>query len=154
MSNSMNRILILILISLLINSNTTGQTVNEFQGDIVHVTINDSLEFESISINLVENLGWHPTIIPLFKEGTIIESHFPRKAGIYNLTINYADELFYNEILLFRLDPKSEKLQFEFYRDRNRIYCKIRSTYASELNKEIVLNKLADELKSILKAND
>ena len=66
------------------------------------------------------------------------------------MVINYSDELFYSEIVLYKTKPTRETLEFSFYKEGERIFCRIKSDYAAELNKEIVLNKVNSELKDIL----
>ena len=123
----------------------SDQTKNKIQ-----VTSNESIDLNDIQINLGEGLGWHTTIIPIFHNGQVDVSHFPVEAGIYNLIINYQDSLFYNEVVLYRLDPKFENLSFNFYTEYNRVFCQMNSIFASELNKEIVLNKITNEMKEII----
>ncbi|WP_298145794.1 hypothetical protein [Flavobacterium sp.] len=83
-----------------------------------------------------------------------MENAFPKEVGIYSLTINYSSELYNSEIVLYKMTPDLEKLTFDFYQDCGRIFCRINSDYAPELNKEIVLNKLSDEIKDILKSRE
>jgi hypothetical protein len=94
------------------------------------------------------------TLFPLFEDNRIVENVFPKEAGIYSLTMNYSSELYYSEIVLYKITPNLEKLTFDFYQDCGRIFCRINSDYAPELNKEIVLNKLSEEIKGILKATE
>jgi hypothetical protein len=70
--------------------------------------------------------------------------------GIYNLAITYSDELFYIETVIYKNKPKYEEIKFEFYKENERIFCKINSLQIPELNKEIVMNKLEGELKDII----
>jgi len=126
-----------------------GQNLNK-KNDKIQVTSTEIIDLNELRINLGEGLGWHTTIIPIFRDGKVDQSHFPKKAGIYNLTMNYRDSLFYNEVVLYRLDPESEKLSFDFYEENQRVFCRITSIHAPELNKEIVLNELGEELKEVI----
>jgi hypothetical protein len=141
--------LFLILISMTI----FAQKKTEFEGEKVKVSFGDKVESEKMSIKFSQGT-WNVTLFPLFEDNRIVENVFPKEAGIYSLTMNYSSELYYSEIVLYKITPNLEKLTFDFYQDCGRIFCRINSDYAPELNKEIVLNKLSEEIKGILKATE
>lgn len=130
-----------------------AQKKTEFEGEKVKVSFGEKIESEKISIKFSQGT-WNLTLFPLFENNRIVENVFPKEAGIYSLTINYSSELYYSEIVLYKMTPNLEKLTFYFYQDCGRIFCRINSDYAPELNKEIVLNKLSEEIKDILKATE
>ncbi|MFA0962866.1 hypothetical protein AB9P05_13770 [Roseivirga sp. BDSF3-8] len=140
--------LVLLLLTLNISS-VMGQNLNK-RNDKIQVTSTEAIDLNELCINLSEELGWHTTMIPIFHDGKVDQSHFPVKAGIYNLTMNYRDSLFYKEVVLCRFDPESEKLSFNFYEENQRVFCRITSIQAPELNKEIVLSELDEELKELI----
>jgi hypothetical protein len=43
-----------------------------------------------------------------------------------------------------------EEISFDFYHDSGKIFCRIKSDYAQELNKEIVMNKFDEETQKII----
>ena len=138
-------------IFLLITMTQFAQSKAEFEGEKVKVSFGENIDSKKISIKLAQGT-WNVTIFPLFQNNEIIENTFPKEAGIYNLVINYSDDLYYSEITFYKMEPKFEKLSFDFYQDGGRIFCRIKSDYAQELNKEIVLNKHSDEITEILKS--
>ena len=126
-----------------------AQNKTEFEGEKIKISFGEKIESEKITIRFSQGT-WNVTLLPLFENNRIVENVFPNEAGIYNLTINYSTELYYSEIVLYKVTPNLEKLSFDFYQDCGRIFCRINSDCAPELNKEIVLNKLSDETKNIL----
>ena len=48
------------------------------------------------------------------------------------------------------MSPKSEEISFDFYQDAGKIFCRIKSDNAQELNKEIVMNKFDKEIQEII----
>ncbi|PIF31999.1 hypothetical protein CLU81_2511 [Flavobacterium sp. 9] len=122
---------------------------SKFENEKVKISFDKNIDSKKLSINLGQGT-WKVYLYPIFKNNQLVENVFPKEAGIYNLTINYADNLFYNEIVLYRMNPDSEKLSFDFYQDSGRIFCSIKSEYAQELNKEVVLNKFNDDLQEII----
>lgn len=119
---------------------------------MINITTDQNIETEKLTIKLVEGFGWNITLYYLFLENKIVENNFPKEKGIYTLVINYSENLVYTELVLYKNDPKSEYMEFDFYKENNRIFCRIQSDYAIELNKEIVMNKLDSEMKKILKS--
>ncbi|MBQ0910053.1 hypothetical protein KBJ98_15195 [Flavobacterium sp. F-328] len=130
-----------------------AQKKTEFEGENVKVIFDEKIESKKMSIKFSQGT-WNVTLFPLFENNKIIANVFPKEAGIYSLTINYLSELYYSEIVLYKMTPKLEKLSFEFYQDCGRVFCRINSDYAPELNKEIVLNELSEEIKDILKETE
>lgn len=126
-----------------------AQTKTEFKGKKVTVSFDKNIDSEKVSIKLTQGT-WNITLFRLFENNQIVENAFPAEAGIYNLIINYSKDLYYNEIVLYRMSPKNETLSFDFYQDSGKIFCQIKSEYAQELNKEIVLNKLDKEIQEII----
>ena len=130
-----------------------AQKKTEFEGENVKVNFGEKIDSGKMSIKFSQGT-WNVTLFPLFENNRIVENVFPKEAGIYSLTINYSNELYYSEIVLYKMTPNLEKLTFDFYQDCGRIFCRINSDYAPELNKEIVLNKLSNEIKDILKSTE
>lgn len=132
---------------------TFSQKKTEFNGEKIKVTFGEKIESQKMSIKFSQGT-WNVTLYPLFANNQVVENAFPKEAGIYNLTINYSTELYYSEMVLYKMEPNLEKLSFDFYQDCGRIFCRIKSDYAPELNKEIVLNEFSDEMKETLKATE
>ena len=132
--------------------NLIAQRHTEFENNMINITADHNIETEKLTIKLVEGLGWNNTFYYLFRENKIVEKNFPKEKGIYTLVINYSKNLVYSELVLYKTDPKNEHLKFYFYKENNRIFCQIKSDYAPELNKEIVMNELDPELKKILES--
>lgn len=130
-----------------------AQNKTEFEGEKVKVSFGEKIESEKMFIRFSQGT-WNVNLFSLFENNRIVENVFPKEAGIYSLTINYSSELYYSEIVLYKMTPNLEKLTFDFYQDCGRIFCRINSDNAPELNKEVVLNKLSDEIKDILKATE
>lgn len=122
----------------------------EFKNNKLEISFGEKIDSNKMSIRLSQGT-WNITLFSLFEDNQIIESSFPSEAGIYSLVINYANELFYSEIVLYKANPKFEKLSFKFYQECERIFCSISSEIALELNKEIVLNKIDGNIKGLLK---
>lgn len=137
------------LFFILISMTQFAQTKTEFEGENVKVSFDKNIDSEKVSIKLGQGT-WNVTLFPLFENNQIVKNAFPTEAGIYNLIINYSNDLYYNEIALYRMSPKSEKLSFDFYQDSGKIFCRIKSDYAQELNKEIVMNKFDKEIQEII----
>jgi len=137
------------LLFILISMTQFAQTKTEFKGKNVKVSFNENIDSEKVSIKLVEGT-WNMTLFPLFENNSTVENGFPSEAGIYNLIINYSDNLYYNEIALYRMKPELEEISFDFYHDSGKIFCRIKSDYAQELNKEIVMNKFDEETQKII----
>ena len=127
-----------------------AQTKTEFKSEMIIITTDQNIETEKLTIKLVEGFGWNITLYDLFLEKKIVENNFPKEKGIYTLVINYLGNLVYRELVLYKTDPKNEHLEFDFYKENNRIFCRIKSHYATELNKEIVMSELDTEMKKIL----
>ncbi|OXA79458.1 hypothetical protein B0A58_03415 [Flavobacterium branchiophilum NBRC 15030 = ATCC 35035] len=123
---------------------------SQFESNQIKVNFGEGINSEKTSINVSQGIGWIVKIFPLFTQNQINTNAIPNDAGIYRLTINYADQLIYQEIFIYRNTPKDEKLKFDFYIEQNRIFCKIKSEYAIELNKEIVLYPINEEMNNIL----
>ena len=121
----------------------------EFKNNKLEISFGEKIDSNKMSIRLSQGT-WNVTLFSLFEDNQIIENFFPSEAGIYSLVINYSDELFYSEIVLYKTNPKFEKLSFKFYQEGERIFCSISSEIALELNKEVVLNKIDDNVKELL----
>lgn len=126
-----------------------AQSKSDFETGKVKVSFGKNIDSKKVSIKFTEGT-WNVTLYSLFENNQILEKAFPKEAGIYNLVINYSNDLYYSEIVLYRMVPKSEKLSFDFYQDCGKIFCRIKSEYAQELNKEIVMNKYDDEILEII----
>ena len=137
------------LLFILISMTQFAQTKTEFNGKNVKVSFDKNVDSGKVSIKLVHGT-WNATFFSLFEDNQIVENGFPSEAGIYNLVINYSDNLYYNEIAFYRMQPKFEEISFDFYQDSEKIFCRIKSDYAQELNKEIVMNKFDEENQKII----
>ena len=144
--------LITIFLTLFLTFNLIAQTKTDFKSEMINITTDQNIETEKLKIKLVEGFGWNITFYDLFRENKIIKNNFPKEKGIYTLVINYSENLVYTELVLYKTDPKNEHLEFDFYKENNRIFCRIKSYYATELNKEIVMNELDSEMKKILES--
>jgi hypothetical protein len=150
---SKNEIQIIIL-SLFFTVNIMAQEKTEFKSKMINIKVDKNLEAEKLTIKLVEGFGWSMTAYDLFIENELVKNNFPKEKGIYTLTITYSKNLIYQELVLYKSDPKNEYLEFDFYKENDRIFCRIKSDYAIELNKEIVMNELDPEMKKILESID
>lgn len=121
---------------------------------MINITTDQNVESNKLTIKLVEGFGWNITFYDLFRDNKIVENNFPREEGVYTLVINYLENLVYTEIVLYKSNPKYEHLNFNFYKENNRVFCRIKSDIATELNKEIVLNKLDSDLKKLFESID
>ena len=137
------------LLFILISMTQFAQTKTEFKSEKVKVSFGKNIDSEKVSIKLTQGT-WNVTLFRLFENNQIVESSFPVEAGIYNLIINYSNDLYYNEIVLYKMSPKSEEISFDFYKDAGKIFCRIKSDNAQELNKEIVMNKFDKEMQEII----
>jgi hypothetical protein len=141
-----------IILTLFLSISLTAQIEVQFKNVMINITADQNIETEKLTIKLVEGFGWNITIYNLFLDNEIVKNNFPKEKGIYTLVINYSDNLVYSEIILYKTNPKNEHLEFDFYKENNRIFCRIKSEYATELNKEIVMNELDLEMKKILES--
>jgi hypothetical protein len=130
-----------------------AQKKTVYEEEKVKVSFSEKIDSEKISIRLSEGT-WDVTLFPLFEDNKITQNAFPKEAGIYNLTINYSNEFYYSELVLYKVKPTHEKLSFDFYEDCGRIFCRISSYFSPILDKEIVLNKFSEEIIDILKTNE
>ncbi|NUY82725.1 hypothetical protein HUK80_17615 [Flavobacterium sp. MAH-1] len=111
---------------------------------------------ENLTISLSQGT-WNTTTYPLFEKLNSIDIELDREPNIYRLTIKYNAEKVYFENILYMSNPNLDELSFYFYKESERIFCKIKSERVMELNKEIVLGELPDslkELKNVLKDYD
>jgi hypothetical protein len=92
---------------------------------------------------------WNVTIFTLFENQKVVEVDFPRDPTVFRLSISYDSENYYLENILYISNPNLDNLKFHFYKENNRIFCRIESEIVIELNKEIVLNPLASDLKEL-----
>ncbi len=122
---------------------------NQQKSEMIKVKTDKNIDPHKLSIKLSEGT-WKINFYPIFQNNKILSEFFPKEAGIYNLIINYAENLFYIETVIYKTDPKLELLEFEFYKENERIFCKIKSEEISELNKEIVLNKFDKTMQDII----
>lgn len=135
---------IFLLFFIVINAQTEQKT------EMLKVKTYKEIDPNKLSIKLSEG-SWKVNLYPLFQNNKIENDSFPKEAGIYNLTINYGDNLFYIETIIYKSKPKFEVLEFVFYKENERIFCKIKSEQILELNKEIVMNKFENEMQSLIK---
>lgn len=120
-------------------------------GNEIIIQYDDKIEPNKLDIKIVEGItGWNIILNNLFIDNEIFPQNIPNQKGIYTININYNGELTYSELFLYRTDSKKEKLEFNFYKENERVFCKINSRNSSELSKEIVLNQLSEAQKSLL----
>ena len=136
-------LLVTLFLSLIIH----GQ--NELKIEMIKIKTDKNIDPNKLTIKFSEGT-WKVTLYPIFQNNQILKENFPKEAGIYNLTINYGENLFYVETVIYKTKPKFEVLEFDFYKENERIFCKIKSEQIIELNKEIVLNKLSEEVQNII----
>lgn len=137
------------LLLILVSMTQFAQTKTEFEGDKIKVSFGKNLDSQKTAIKFTQGT-WNVTLFSLFENNQIVENAFPSEAGIYNLIITYSNDLYYSEIALYRIPPKKEKISFDFYEACGKIFCRIKSDYAQELNKEIVMNKFDNEIQEII----
>lgn len=135
--------ILFILIFFSINAQNLHET------EMINIKTDNNIDSKKLSIKLSEGT-WKINVYPIFENNKIIKNSFPKNEGIYNLLINYSDNLFYIETVVYKTNPKFEKLEFNFYKENERIFCKIKSEKIVELNKEIVLNKFNEEMQNII----
>ncbi len=136
-------IILIILTSFLSNAQ------NEIKTEIIQVRTDINVDSKKLSINLSEGT-WKVILYPIFQDNQIIKNSLPKSEGIYNLVINYDDKLFYIETILYKNKPTTDELEFYFYKENDRIFCKIKSDLVTELNKEIVMNKIENEMQNLI----
>lgn len=79
----------------------------------------------------------------------MVSVDFPRDPTLFRLSIRYDSENYYLENILYTSNPNLDNLKFHFYKESSRVFCRIESEIVIELNKEIVLNPLASDLKEL-----
>lgn len=117
----------------------------------ITISFDENIDSSKLDIKVVDGFlgGWHTTIYNIFLDNEIDIESLPKSKGIYQLNINYNEELTYTEIFIYLEENNYEQLEFNFYKENERIFCKITSKKSNELNKEIVLNKFSDEIKEL-----
>lgn len=127
-------------------------TIQLFENDneiIIH--FDNKIDVAKLDIKIVEGItGWNIILNNLFLKNEIMPQNIPNKKGIYTLNINYNEEFTYSELFLYLNDSNKERLEFDFYKENNRIFCRINSKNSKDLNKEIVLNEFSEEQQFIL----
>ncbi len=94
---------------------------------------------------------WNVTHYTLFENLSAVTVEFPKDPSLYKMILTYDSEHFYFENVLYISNPNFDTLIFNFYKEQNRIFCKIKSEMVLELDKEIVLNPLPEGLKELKK---
>lgn len=116
----------------------------------ITISFDENIDSSKLDIKMIDGMGgWHTTIYNIFLNNELDIESLPKSKGRYKLNINYGEELTYTEIFIYLNKTDSEQLQFNFYKDNDRIFCKISSKISNELNKEIVLNPFSDEMKEL-----
>ncbi|HEX8016408.1 MAG TPA: hypothetical protein VF465_14335 [Flavobacterium sp.] len=92
---------------------------------------------------------WNVTFFTLFENQKLVSVDFPRDPTLFRLSIRYDSENYYLENILYTSNPNLDNLKFHFYKENSRVFCRIESEIVIELNKEIVLNPLASDLKEL-----
>lgn len=93
--------------------------------------------------------SWNVTFFTLFENQKLVSVDFPRDPTLFRLSIRYDSENYYLENILYTSNPNLDNLKFHFYKENSRVFCRIESEIVIELNKEIVLNPLASDLKEL-----
>jgi hypothetical protein len=122
---------------------------SEYKTEMIKVKTDKNIDPNKLSIKLSEGT-WKVILYPLFENNHIINNAFPKEAGIYRLIINYSDNLFYSETVIYKSNPNLELLEFDFYQENQRMFCKIKSEQIIELNKEIVMNPFDEGIQNII----
>jgi hypothetical protein len=94
---------------------------------------------------------WNVTYYTLFEDLNVVDLELPKDPSLYKMTIAYNSENFYFENVLYISNPNFDTIIFNFYKEHNRIFCKIKSEIVMELDKEIVLNPLPGSLEELKK---
>ena len=116
----------------------------------ITISFDEDIDSSKLDIKMIDGLGgWHTTIYNIFLNNELDIESLPKSKGIYKLNINYGEELTYTEIFIYLGKTDYEELQFNFYKENDRIFCQISSKISNELNKEIVLNPFSDEMKEL-----
>lgn len=92
---------------------------------------------------------WNVTFFTLFENQKVVSVDFSRDPTLFRLSIRYDSENYYLENILYTSNPNLDNLKFHFYKENSRVFCRIESEIVIELNKEIVLNPLASDLKEL-----
>ncbi|MGO4773650.1 hypothetical protein ACEN2I_18505 [Flavobacterium sp. W22_SRS_FK3] len=92
---------------------------------------------------------WNVSFFTIFENQNVINVDFPRDPTLYRLSINYDSENYYLENILYVSNPNLDNLKFHFFKECNRVFCRIESEVVIELNKEVVLNPLPKDLKEL-----
>ena len=122
----------------------------ELKRQKITISFDENIDSSKLDIKVVDGLGgWHTTIYNIFLDNEIDIESLPKSKGIYQLNINYNEELTYTEIFIYLEENNYEQLEFNFHKENDRIFCKIKSKLSNELNKEIVLNPFSDEMKEL-----
>jgi len=128
--------------------NTISKTLKKQK---ITISFDENIDSSRLDIKMIDGLGgWHTTIYNIFLNNELDIESLPKSKGIYKLNINYGEELTYTEIFIYLGKTDYEQLHFNFYKEHERIFCKITSKLSNELNKEIVLYQFSDEIKEIL----
>jgi len=103
---------------------------------------------KDLKINFSEGM-WKVINYTLFENLNVHDLELPKNPSLFKLAITYDSENFYFENVLYISNPNFDTLIFHFYKEHNRIFCKIKSEIVLELDKEIVLNPLPNSLKEL-----
>src|SRR5690606_2374751 len=107
----------------------------------ITISFDENIDPSKLDIKIVDGLGgWHTTIYNIFLNNELDIESLPKSKGIYKLNINYGEELTYTEFFIYLGKPDSEELQFNFYKENGRIFCKITSKLSNEDRKSTRLN--------------
>lgn len=127
--------------------NTISKTLKKQK---ITISFDENIDSSKLDIKMIDGLGgWHTTIYNIFLNNELDIESLPKSKGIYQLNINYNEEFTYTEFFIYLEENNYEQLDFNFYKENKRIFCKIISKISKELNKEIVLNPFSDEMKEL-----
>jgi len=139
---------ILNIIKKLNTMNTISKALKKLK---ITILFDENIDSSKLDIKMIDGLGgWHTTIYNIFINNELDIESLPKSKGIYKLNINYGEELTYTEIFIYLGKTDYEELQFNFYKENDRIFCQISSKISNELNKEIVLNPFSNDMKYLI----
>ena len=93
---------------------------------------------------------WNVAMYTLFENRNSVKVELPNDPTILRLSIKYDSENCYFENVLYHSNPNRDQLKFDFYKEINRIFCRIQSDKVIELNKEIILHPVPKSITELL----
>jgi hypothetical protein len=141
------------LFTILFFAFSNAQSAKIFESKNVVISAEKDFKKENISIIMSEASLDFKNIFLLSENNQDyikIDGVFPKDEGFYTLLITYKDFI-YREVIWYMKNPENEKLEFNFYKSKDRLLCRINSRECIQLNKDVILFKLtAEEKKKML----